>query len=82
MENNINNERIMSLHLSSDEAIVLLEWLINFNQEEHSELFKDQSEKRVLWNLEALLEKSVPEILDPNYLKILARAREKLRDDA
>lgn len=81
MEDNRNNERIMSLQLSSDEAIVLLEWLINFNQEEHNELFEDQSEKRALWNLEALLEKSVPEILDPNYLEILANAREKLRDD-
>lgn len=81
MENNTNNERIMSLQLSGDEAIVLLEWLINFNQEEHNELFEDQSEKRVLWNLEALLEKNVPEILDPNYLEILDRAREKLRDD-
>lgn len=71
----------MTVELSNDEAIVLLEWLINFNQEEHNELFNDQSEKRALWNLEALLEKNVPEILDPDYLDILAKARDKLRDD-
>ncbi|SDD43653.1 hypothetical protein [Niabella drilacis] len=82
MENNRNNERIVSLQLSNDEAIVLLEWLINFNQEEHSGLFEDQSEKRALWNLEALLEKNVTEILNPDYLEILAKARERLRDDA
>ncbi|MCD2424456.1 hypothetical protein LQ567_16875 [Niabella pedocola] len=81
MENNKNNERILLLQLSSDEAIVLLEWLINFNQKEHNELFEDQAEKRALWNLEALLEKNVPEILNPDYLEILAKAREKLRDD-
>lgn len=71
----------ISLQLSNDEAIILLEWLINFNQKEYNELFEDQSEKRVLWNLEALLEKRVSEILAPDYLEILAKARERLRDD-
>lgn len=71
---------MISIQLSKEESIVLLEWLINFNQIEHDELFEDQSEKRALWNLEALLEKSVPEILESNYLESLAKARERLRD--
>lgn len=69
------------LQLSSDEAIVLLEWVINFNQKEDRALFTHQSEKIVLWNLEAILEKNVPEILDPNYLELLAKARQKLKND-
>ncbi len=75
-----NDGKVISLELSGDEAIVLLEWLVRFNQEEHEGLFEDQSENRVLWNLEALLEKAVPEILDPNYIEMLTQAREKLRD--
>lgn len=68
------------LSLTNDEALVLLDWLIRFNEEENSSVFDDQSEERVLFDLEAVLEKSIVEIFDGNYRKTLANARENVRD--
>jgi hypothetical protein len=79
MEKN-KDKRIISIQLSNDEALVLLEWLINFNQTKHPEFFEDQAEERVLFDLEALLEECVPELLEPNYIDSLAKARKAIRD--
>lgn len=80
MEKN-HEEQEVSLLLSKAEAIVLLEWLINFNNKEHAELFDDQSEEVVLWTLESILERNLSEILDPNYLEILEQARKAVKDE-
>lgn len=76
----IKNNKNVSLKLSSSEAIVLLEWLTKFNQKEHPLLFEDQAEERVLFDLEASLEKIISETFDVNYCEILARARQEIRD--
>ena len=68
------------LKLSSDEAIVLLEWLSEFNKLEQSSLFQDKAEQRVLFDLEAVLEEVNSEIFKSDYEDILLKAREKLRD--
>jgi hypothetical protein len=73
-----NNNIILSL--SNDEALVLLDWLTRFNEKEHTLLFEDQAEERILFDLEAILEESVSESFDDNYKSILLKAREKLRD--
>lgn len=72
--------RNISIKFSSNEALVLLEWLTKFNEKEHPLLFEDQAEKRVLFNLESSLEKVVTETFEGNYLENLSRARQAIRD--
>ena len=57
MQTNNKNGNI-AIIFNEEEALVLLEWLHNFNQEEHSTLFQDQAEKRILFDIEAELEKA------------------------
>lgn len=70
----------ITLELSQEEALVLLSWLSKFNEKEIPELFEDQAEERVLWDLEAMLEKQVESIFNSDYDKILANARALVRD--
>lgn len=66
MQTNNKNGNI-AIIFNEEEALVLLEWLHNFNQEEHSTLFQDQAEKRILFDIEAELEKVVSATFDNNY---------------
>lgn len=66
--------------LSKEEAIVLFDWLTRFNEIENIELFNDESEKRVLFDMESLLERELTEPLKSNYLEILLKARNKLKE--
>lgn len=69
----------ISITLSRDEAIVLLEWLARFNQERNP-AFVDQAEERALYDLEALLERQIPETFRADYDVLLKAAREAVRD--
>jgi hypothetical protein len=69
------------LELSRDEALVFFEWLTRLNKVESAE-FEDQAEQRVLWDIEAMLESSLEEPLDPAYSELLAQARARVRDSA
>jgi hypothetical protein len=75
-----SKNKLIEINLSEEEALVLLELLHNLNQEEHSNLFKHQSEQRVLWDMEAVLEKEVSIIFNTNYQELLLKARQKVRD--
>ena len=79
MESTEGNKNV-SLSLSDDEALVLFEWLSKFNGEEHPSLFQDQAEQRVLWDLEAVLEEVISVTFDKDYINILSKARENIRD--
>jgi len=68
------------LELTKEEAIVLFDWLSRFNQVEKSELFSDQAEKRVLWDMECSIERVISEIFVGDYTEILSKARSKVRD--
>ncbi len=68
----------IELPLTQDEALVLFEWLGNFNKREYE--FEDQAEQRVLWNLEAMLESELVEPFRPDYRALVAAARERVRD--
>jgi hypothetical protein len=74
------SETNIKIALSRDEALVLFDWLTRFNQAEHPDLFEAQAEQRALWNLEAILDKSLVELLAPNYKELLDEARARLRD--
>jgi len=44
------------------------------------EALEDQAEQRALWNLLCVLERQLVEPLRPEYVELLRRARERLRD--
>lgn len=67
------------LRLTRDEALVLFDWIVRFNTRE-GESFSDPAEQRVLWDIEALLESTLVEPFDPQYVRLLAQARERVRD--
>lgn len=69
----------VTLGLTAAEALVLFEWLARFNL--GGGYFEDQAEQRVLWDLEAMLEKALVAPLRANYADLLARARERVRDN-
>jgi hypothetical protein len=71
----------VSLDLTADEALVLFEFLSRYSDSERLETV-DQAEQRALWNLCALLERSLVPSFDPDYADQLASARGRLRDPA
>lgn len=79
MESN-EQKNMICLNLNNDEALILFDWLSRFNEGEHTSLFQDQAEERVLFDLEAILEKSMNEILAKDYKKQLMKARDRIRD--
>ena len=70
----------INLELSSDAALVLYDWLTRFNQRDDA-AFVDQAEARVLFDLEAMLEKEIVAPLQPDYAALLAQARVNVRDE-
>lgn len=74
------NKKNISIELSKEEAIVFLNWLFTFNEKKHTDLFQDQSEERILWDFEAILEKTLDETFSNNYKEILTDARNKIKD--
>ncbi len=71
----------MNLQLSDDEALVLFDWLARHSAGEHLP-FEDQAEQRVLWDLEAQLERVLAAPLRADYAHLLAAARANVRDPA
>jgi hypothetical protein len=69
----------VKLELSSDEALVLFDWLVRFNALQRTD-FADQSEQRVLWDLEAILETQLIPPLRADYSDLLEQARARVRD--
>lgn len=78
--NVVRADASISVQFSSDEALVFFEWLQYFNKLERSDLIQDQSETRVLFDLESELETILVETFSPDYLRILQESREKVRD--
>ena len=69
----------ISIKLTGAEGIVLHSFLARFNQDEKYR-FEDQSEQRVLWDIECTLEKELSAPLTENYAEFLAKARAEVRD--
>jgi len=66
--------------LTSDAALVLYDWLTRFNQRAET-AFADQAEERVLFDLEAMLEKALMAPLQSDYAALVAQARSHVRDE-
>ena len=75
----IRNKKGLHLTLNHEEALVLFDWICRFNNREDN-AFEDQSEERVLFDLEALLERSLDEVLSKDYKNAVARSRRLVRD--
>ncbi|RBW62489.1 hypothetical protein DS884_02495 [Tenacibaculum sp. E3R01] len=73
-------DKKVNIELTNDEAIVLFEFLARFNESDDLSRFEDQSEQRVLWNIECILEKELSEPFISNYQDIIKIARENVRD--
>ena len=63
----------MKIELTKAEALVLFDWLSRNSKK--PELFADQSEQYVFWNMECQLEKELLEIFAPNYDELLKKAQ-------
>ena len=69
----------INIDLTKAEALVLFEFLWRFSQEDRLEIL-DQSEARVLWNMNCILESKLAEPFLPNYSDLVEEARETVRD--
>jgi hypothetical protein len=81
IELSVNADKFLNLTISKDEALVLFDFLARFNEVEHSDIFKDQSEQKTLWILEGQLEKQLAEPFRPDYKDIINEARNNIRDE-
>ena len=70
----------VKIELTSDEALVLYDWLTRFNQRADTDC-ADQAEERVLFDLEAMLEKVLVGPLQSDYADLLVQARSHVRDE-
>ena len=64
-----------TIELKPEEALVLVEFLLRFRDQGKLSI-EHKAEVNMLWNLCALLESQVPELLDPAYAQKLVQARE------
>ncbi len=71
----------INLKLTKNESLVLFDFLGRLNAEERKELFEDQAEERVLWNIECLLEKELEEPVRKDYKESVQKARDNVRDE-
>ena len=71
----------VTIELTKDEALVLFDFLVRFNQKEHNDIFEDQAEQKALWIVEGQLEKTLAEPFYPNYTDIIRQSRDNIRDE-
>lgn len=67
--------RNIKIELTSSEALVLVDFLIRYQDNETINKIED-AEQQLLWDMCAMLESKVPELLDPNYKELLEKARQ------
>lgn len=69
----------ISLELTRMEALVFFAFLRRYSERERLAI-EDQAEQRVLWDLCVMLESELTEPFSPDYGKLLAQARDSVRD--
>jgi hypothetical protein len=62
------------IDLKAEEALVLIDFLLRFRDQEALSI-AHPAEATALWDLCAILESQVPELLDPAYTQKLSAAR-------
>jgi hypothetical protein len=77
-----NHEADVTITLTRNEAIVLFELLTRYSDGPEELRIDDQSEQRVLWDMQCQLENTLHEpINNRDYEKRLEEARSKVRDE-
>ena len=76
----MTDQQNITLTVTKDEALVLFEFLARFNETDHRDIFEDQAEQRILWDIECLLQQQLAEPFRLDYLSLLNEARNKIRD--
>jgi hypothetical protein len=74
------NQDDVTVTLTSDEAVVLSEFLQRFSRTDKLTI-EDQAEQRALWNLCCIFEKASLAPYEGSYLEALQEARDRLRDE-
>ena len=69
----------LTLTMTQDEALVFFDWIARFN-ESRQYRFDDEAEQRVLFDMEAVLEKNLTQVFANDYVALVARARAAVRD--
>ena len=76
-----NGARLVSVGFQRDEALVLDAFLARGQDAgDNYSAIEDQAELRVLWDMSAIIESLLPELLSTDYDKHLAAARAAVRD--
>ena len=70
----------VTIRLSMDEALVFFDWLATANEKDALDALP--AEKRVLWDIEAMLEPQLPMLFDPNYSALVDVARREVEDES
>ena len=73
----------IAINLTFDEALVL-DGFLSRSEPGRGDCFtiEHQAELRVLWNIGAMLESRLPVVNNPDYERLLASARERVRDNS
>jgi hypothetical protein len=69
-----------TVELKPEEALVLIDFLIRFRDTELLTV-EHPAEQHTLWDLCAILQSQVPELLDPQYAEKLNNARSLVASD-
>lgn len=75
------HRRGVTLELSADEALVLFDWLAPTSDAGHRVPFADPAERRVLCDMECMLERVLVEPFAADYASLLGAARFGVRGD-
>jgi hypothetical protein len=72
------DDKGINICLTRAEALVLFEWLAREDKSDALR-FEDASEEKVVWAIQAQLERTLAEPLQDNYKALLADARRTVR---
>jgi len=67
----------VSIELTKSQAIVLFEWLSKHDEADDVKYDYD-AEQRIVWRIQAILEKTLTEPFKDNYTQILEQARNEV----
>jgi hypothetical protein len=76
------NDQRVTLELSADQALLLFDWLARTSDAGQPVPFVDQSEQRVFWDMECMLERVMVEPFSADYAFLLEAARSRVRDNS
>ncbi len=71
---------MVAIELEDDEAIVLFDFLSRFSNDDTLSIVH-QSEERVLWDLQCILEKQVGSLFDGSFDEVVSKARLSVADE-